>query len=231
MMSIRQALATEDSVGAPRVLGEQVVERLRRLIITGELAAGAHLVETDISGAFGVSRGPVREALRRLVNEGLVGSRRGRMYVIGLSRDDIDELYHLRRLLELDVLQLAIARPQADFSAAHDALEVMARARDARDPVAYAAADLDFHTAFYQAAAHRRLTDIWLMYRPTFADILAITNSEDRDLGPSYHDHSQLLEAIDSHDSIRAVSILNAHLDGSHRRLIAAHGRHVHPPQ
>lgn len=226
-MSIREALAAADTVGAPRMLSEQVVERLRRLIITGELAPGAHLVETDISAAFDVSRGPVREALRRLVNEGLVGSRRGRMYVIGLSPGDIDELYHLRRLLELDVLKLAIARPEADFSSARAALALMAEARDAHDPVAYAAADLEFHTAFYHASAHRRLTDIWLMYRPTFADILAVTNSEDRDLGPSYQDHVHLLEAIESLDSDRAVGILNAHLDGSHRRLLAAHGRHV----
>ncbi|WP_206715167.1 FCD domain-containing protein [Cellulosimicrobium arenosum] len=215
------------SVRPTPALGQHVVDHLRRLIITGELRAGTHLVEAQLSETFDVSRGPVRDALRQLETEGLVGSRRRGVFVIGLALDDIEELYLLRRLLELEAVRLCMAEPVVDYVAATSALERMAACAQQQDPEAFATADLDFHSAFYSASGHRRLEAIWQQYRPTFAGMLAVTNAEDRDLVPTYDDHVDLLRVIRAGEPSPAIALLEEHLDGSHRRMLAAYSRFV----
>lgn len=208
-------------------LGKHVVDHLRRLIITRELPAGTHLVEVQLSETFEVSRGPIRDALRQLEAEGLVGSRRRGVFVIGLSPDDIEELYMLRRLIEVQAVTLCIEGGSRTYDAAHAAVERMSRAADRQDSAEFANADLDFHSAFYAGTGRRRLDAIWQQYRPTFADVLAVTNAEDRDLGPTFQDHLDLLAAIENGDLDGAIRLLTAHLDGSQRRMLAAYSRFV----
>lgn len=74
-------------------LGLHVLSSLRRLIITGEIATGTHLIEAQLSESYAVSRGPVHDALKKLETEGLVESRRHGVFISGLSVDDIEELY------------------------------------------------------------------------------------------------------------------------------------------
>src|SRR5438105_268871 len=81
---------------------ETVRERIRTAILAGELPAGTKLVEADLARSFGVSRGPIREALRELSREGLVVDlpRRG-TFVCTLSQTDFLEVYAVREALEL----------------------------------------------------------------------------------------------------------------------------------
>jgi GntR family transcriptional regulator, gluconate operon transcriptional repressor len=218
------------SVRPAPALGQHVVDHLRRLIITGELRRGTHLVESQLSKMFDVSRGPVRDALRQLETEGLVESRRRGVFVIGLTLDDIEELYLLRRLLELQAVRLCMDAGSTDYAAASAALDRMRAAAEAQDPTAFATADLDFHSAFYEASGHRRLDAIWQQYRPTFAGMLAVTNAEDQDLAPTFDDHAALLQAVRADDSSRALALVEEHLDGSHRRMLAAYSRFVAEP-
>src|SRR5437764_11130394 len=81
-------------------LGTQLVEQLRALVLSDELVPGTHLVEGRLAEDFGVSRGPVRDALRQLEVEGLVETRKRGVFVRGLSDDDLRELYSLRGALE-----------------------------------------------------------------------------------------------------------------------------------
>lgn len=227
MSSVGSALARVGALDAPRMLGQRLVAQLRLLIVTGELAPGTHLVETELAQAFDVSRGPVREALSQLLTEGLVGARKGRTYVIGLAPDDVDELYHLRFLIEGEALRILSRRARKSFRELDRALEALHLAHETQDAATYAAADLDFHTAFYKASRHRRLTDVWLMYRPTFAGILTVTNAEDQDLRPSYDDHVVLLDAVKAADVDGALEVLNEHLEGSKERFLTAYKRQM----
>ena len=187
-------------IAPPVALGVHVTERLRREIVSGELAAGTHLVEGKLSELFGVSRGPIRDSLRRLEAEGLVESRRRGVYVLGLSLRDIDELYSLRTMLERESLQLAMRRD----------------------------ADLDFHTAFYAVAGHRRLGDVWGQYKPTFSAMLSVTNAQDaRDLHPTLSDHGRLFEALVAPDESAVMAQLAEHIEGSRRRMRRAHGQAI----
>lgn len=229
-MSLANSLG-RDSVAkaepAP-LLGSQVVDHLRRLIITQQLAAETHLVEAQLSESFAVSRGPVRDALRQLEAEGLVQSRKRGVFVVGLTHADIDELYVLRALLEEQATRMCATRTTAlNFASAHTALRAMRAAADEQDPIAFAMADLDFHTCFYTLCGNRRLAAVWQQYRPTFAGILSVTNAEDSDLHPTLDDHRDLLRAVESGDEEQAVLLLRTHLDGSRARMTAAYARYV----
>lgn len=91
-------------------LGDQVADALRRLIVSGELAAGTRLVEIPLAEQFGVSRGPIREAFVRLESEGLLTTGRRGAFVVGMTDDDIDELYSLRETIEQFAVGLIVAR-------------------------------------------------------------------------------------------------------------------------
>ena len=143
----------------PLAMGEQIAHQLRVGIITGSIADGTHLTEDALATRFDVSRGPIRDALRQLQSEGLLESRRKRLYARALGIEGIEELYELREALETLAIRLAIARASSkEWDALQVVVDQMRAAGEVGDFNAFASADMDFHTAFYdllseQAAA------------------------------------------------------------------------------
>lgn len=222
--------ASLPAVLPPPALGVHVVQSLRRLVITGEIAPGTHLVEAQLSDSYAVSRGPVRDALRQLETEGLVESRRRGVFVIGLSVDDIEELYSLRQVLEREaVTRCARVDVDLDWTPARDALSAMAGTGESGDVLKFAEADLDFHSVFYTLSGHRRLESIWQQYRPTFAGMLSVTNTVDRDLGPIVRDHEDLLQAVVDRRHQDSLALQQAHIEGSRGRMLTAYRQHGPP--
>jgi GntR family transcriptional regulator of gluconate operon len=204
-------------------LGTQVLDQLRALVVRGDLAPGTHLVEGKVAEEFGVSRGPVRDALRQLEIEGLVEPRSRGVSVRGLDDDDLRELYALRGALEgLAIRQTIARRASVDWSVLDTAVEAMWQAADARDPARFAAADMDFHSAFYDLCGNRRLAAAWATHRPLFAAVLDVTNTRDRDLHPTAQDHADLAELIRAGAAEPVLATLDAHLTGSQERMRAS---------
>ena len=120
---------------APRALYEEVAEHLRQRIFTHQLQPGSWIDELKIAEEFGISRTPLREALKVLATEGLVTMkmRRG-AYVTEVSQKDLLQVYHLLALLESDAAaELAAAATDAqiaELQALHDALEATVGDRD-----------------------------------------------------------------------------------------------------
>lgn len=216
------------AIAPPPALGKHVLDELRRRIITGELAVGTHLVEKRLSQTFDVSRGPIRDALRQLETEGLVESRRRGVYVIGLTTEDLAELYSLRQVLEAEAVRLCMnLETGIDATDARHALDQMRDAAENSDPVTFASADLAFHSSFYAQSGHRRLASFWEQYRPTFADMLGVTNTVDGDLRPTYRDHEDLLRIIQTGEVEQVMPKLRTHIEGSHDRMLAAYRRYL----
>lgn len=205
-------------------LGDRVAHSLRELIIGGGLEAGTHLVEESLAERFGVSRGPIRDALRILEAEGLLESRKRGVFVTGLTDADVEELYSLRQSLESLAVRLAMRSAQS-WDRAGDALERMEKAARMGDPGAFSDADMDFHTEFYRMSRHRRITAVWEQYRPTFTVILDVTNAQGRDLASSAAAHARLLELARAGDEDAALAALTDHLDGARDRLRRAIAR------
>lgn len=203
-------------------LGAQVARVLRQRIVRGELAPGARLTEEALAEEFAVSRGPVRDALTQLSFEKLVEVQRPRgVYIVGLTSDDVDQLYSLRGALE----QLALSRAMRvdddeRWQPMVEAVQRMAEAADAGDHAAFVTADLDFHSQIYALADHPRLEGAWNQYLPTFTALLEVTINHDEDLHESSDDHVTLLDVMRTGAPEDAAAVLSAHLDGARERML-----------
>jgi GntR family transcriptional regulator, gluconate operon transcriptional repressor len=183
-------------------LGDEVAQMLRRAIISGELDSGTHLVESVLSERFQVSRAPIREALRELESEGLVESRRRGVYVKGLTRQDVWELYNLRTMLEGAAVELAVSRfGEDDIAALRGHLRTMATAASTGQRSDFAKADMGFHTELFERIGHRRLLRVWQSFVETYRVILEITDTENPDLEAVVVDHEHIVAAIERRDA------------------------------
>jgi DNA-binding GntR family transcriptional regulator len=150
-------------VVAHRTIHEQVYEAMYQAILQGKLEPGARLSESALSAAFGVSRGPVREAIRRLESEGLLLTRAHRdTHVISLSGPDVIELYSVRAVLEGYAAVSALATLRAEYlPVMQRELEDLDRAAMAQDWDSVAVLDAQWHNHITAAAANGRLTALW----------------------------------------------------------------------
>lgn len=140
-----------------------IARTLRRGISDGSFPPGAQLGEAALARSLGVSRGPLREAMQRLTQEGLLVSHRHRgLFVADLVPEDVEDMYLLRTTIEtaaLDrVLELGLGESTAD--ALDTAVDAMAELADEPRSVAMVAADLDFHHTLVEAARSPRLSRV-----------------------------------------------------------------------
>jgi DNA-binding GntR family transcriptional regulator len=144
---------------SPRALYEEVAELLRQRIFQRELEPGSWIDELKIAEAYGISRTPLREALKVLAAEGLVTMkvRRG-AYVTEVSERDLSDVYHLLGLLEADaagVVAIAATLPQTEaLQALHRDLETSARP-DQQDRERFFEINEQFHMLLLEIANNR----------------------------------------------------------------------------
>lgn len=209
-----------DTVRRGAALGEQVADIIRRRIVHGELTKGDRLTEESVADEFGVSRGPVRDAVSQLVYEGLVELRRPRgIYIKGLTGEDIEQLYSLRAALEQLAVKRAMAADDARWKPAEELTDQMARAADSGDHGAFYRADVSFHSMFYELANHPRLLATWRQYEPTFTALLDVTINHDEDLHESAQSHRALYDTIRSGDAEAVARELDDHLRRAEERM------------
>lgn len=221
LFTVNRGDVVANSISRPEALGVQIANVLRKRIVRGELAPGERITEEGLAEEFNVSRGPIRDALTQLTSERLVRVTRPRgVFVVGLSGDDIDQLYSLRDALE----QLAVSRAmrvtdESRWATTAASVDSMVAAADAGDHKAFLAADLDFHTSLYALADHPRLEAAWRLYLPTFETLLEITVNHDQDLHESANAHVALYELMRSGDTEAAARELRIHLQQAEDRM------------
>jgi DNA-binding GntR family transcriptional regulator len=150
--------------GPPESRKIWLVRALREAIATGELRPGTRLVERDISSRTGVSRGPVREALAQLEQEGLVVSHTYRgAEVLGVSQEEVEQiLVPTRVVLEQFAFRHAIPRlDSADFARLHELVEAMSTAALADDHESIVEADIQFHELVIVKSGWPHCEQIW----------------------------------------------------------------------
>ena len=192
-------------------LGEQIAHLLRVEIITGAIPDGTHLAEDALATRFDVSRGPIRDALRQLGNEGLVESRRKRLYVRALTFESVEELYELRGALEALALKLAIERAtEEEWASLQGIVDRMREAGERGDTGMFAEADMDFHTAFYVFSRNHRLLEAWRQYQRTFAVLFEVSDTPD--IIAATDDHQGFLDVLSHRDVDASRLRLDQHL-------------------
>ncbi len=143
----------------PPTTQQAVLDELRELLRSGRLRPGDHIVQDRLAGELGISRVPLREALRALLGEGQLRYAAHRGYVVSeLSFDDLAEVYRIRDLLEPEALRAAVFRMSSTDVERIVALEqeVLAAAAEA-DVVAMSRANRDFHLALVAPCGRPRL--------------------------------------------------------------------------
>jgi len=198
---------------SPRALYQDVAERLRQQIFARQLEPGSWIDELKLCAEFGISRTPLREALKVLAVEGLVTMkvRRG-AYVTEMSRDDVAQVYHLLALLESDaigeVASKATDTQRAELRALHDRLERSARQRDA-----YFATNEQFHLKLLEIAGNRWRTQIVADLRKVMKLNRHHSLFKQGRLADSLAEHRALMAAIEQRQPAQATRLMRAHFD------------------
>ena len=197
-----------------RVFREEIREKLIEDILNGRLAPGSRIVETRIAQQFGVSQGPVREALRDLELFGFVVSSPFRgTQVRQISTDDLLEIYPIRAALEGVAARSATLALDDDMvKQLEEALEAMRRAAARDDAHAQAGADAAFHHIIIKAAGNRMLEHVWQSMRLSITTCVtyAVTH---RSLHEITERHVPLLAALQSRDPNVAEAEIRKHIE------------------
>ncbi len=207
-------------------LGAQVYDLLRDRILRGEIAGGSRLVQESLSEEMGISRIPIRDALKRLETDGLVvGDEIGRYTVVPFTSQDADEIYAIRRRLEPYAAEVAarVMTPEAlaDIRSLNDELAVAARRRQIDR---YIDLNVKFHLAIYEASGLRRLVRIirslWLGVPPLTPILL-----EGR-IKRSQKEHEEIVSRLEARDGPGAAAALDHHIEIAGVELVETIGAH-----
>ena len=196
-----------------RSLRETVVEALRQLIIDGELAAGERLVEERLAERLGVSRNPIREAIRTLESMGLVDviPRRG-AYVVDLDLTDIRLMQEVRGTLDRWIVQAAAVRhDDADLAELDECLRLGREATERGDLVAAAEQHRAFHLAIEAATKNPYATVALNPLRQRAELVFAMLVHHRGPVG--WHDHEAIRNAIARRDVTQAATLMGQHVD------------------
>jgi DNA-binding GntR family transcriptional regulator len=198
---------------ARQALYLEVAERLRQMIYDRRLAPGSWIDELHLCEGLGISRTPLREALKVLAAEGLVTMkvRRG-AFVAEVSHEDVRQVYQLLALLESDaaaaVAREASGEELAELRALHERLE-----RQVRQHQAFFAANEAFHLRLLQLARNRWREQLVQDLRKVMKLNRHHSLFKRGRLTESLAEHRALMEALEARDPVRAAALMRAHFD------------------
>lgn len=199
--------------GIPRQTAhEQVLEQLRGAILGGALAPGTPLVLAELSTQLGVSRTPIREAIRDLAGEGLVDFDSYRSSIVHApTLAEAQEVYELRLVLEPFAVRRAVERiSDEQIARATTVHKTMLRTSDLG---AWVQLNRDFHAVLLEAADSPRLLAIITSLRNAAAIQVALSiRAEVSQLDEANREHGLILEAYDQRDADLTVELTERHL-------------------
>lgn len=195
-------------------LGGRVYHRIREDILNGTYKPDEELREIAIGKALGVSRTPVREALRQLELEGLVYiiPNKG-AYVKGITEEDIRDIYMIRSRLEGLSARLAAEKITPEQLANLDEVIYLAEyhAANGHNEKVFEM-DSKFHELLYEACGSRQLHHLLSDYHHYVQKVRKLSVAKDVRAGQSTHEHKMILEAIREHDPEKAEKLAREHI-------------------
>jgi DNA-binding GntR family transcriptional regulator len=206
------AAKTSTPTRIPRdTFASMTLERIRSNVIEGVLTPGSQLNEVELAATFGVSRGPVREALQRLIQEGLLRSEPHRgVFVPVMSAEDIDDIYLAREALESAAVRriTGTSRAASAYKALDKIVRGMEAAKNADDWKTVANLDMDFHTALVAAADSNRLERMFTTVISETRLCLRMLTSAFKGRDDLVQEHREISELIRAENTTAAVEAL-----------------------
>ena len=195
-----------------------VHEQIRLAILSGEFAAGQPLVEADLANRFGVSKTPVREALKALASQGVVllSTFKG-ANVSTVTPNMINDVFGVRGLLEPSAVAATV---QAGFDSGH-ARDLLDRARTTDDEAQRSLLNREFHRAMYAGCDNALLVEILDALRDRTALISVTLWRSERSWEREADEHEELWKAASDGDVERARALTREHIEQFHVRCTA----------
>lgn len=215
----------ESSSPEVRTLAERVFQQLQDAIVRGELVPGSKITEPGLSRTYGISRGPLREAMRRLEAHRLiervphVGAR-----VVKLSMTELLELFDVREALESMAARLAAEHmTAAEIAGLREVLSMHERQADLKKGEAYfqREGDLDFHYRIVQGSHNRMLVtmlcdDLYYLVRLYRTQFSASGTRPQR----AFVEHHRIVDAIESGDAELSELLMRRHVSASRANVV-----------
>ncbi|MBE7383546.1 MAG: GntR family transcriptional regulator [Leptolyngbya sp. SIO1E4] len=208
-------------------LHEQTYQALRIHILSGELAAGDRLVETHLAKQLGVSRTPVREAIRQLQREGLVAADPGGgIRVITVSTQDAVHLYNCRIALEKAAIQAACTHASDEMLQQLEltitqAERAVQRQTSTLNTFEMLNLDYQFHRHIAESAGNPWLTDLLDQVFDKMMLLRVQTTRSNPKVLEICTEHRKIYRAIESRSLPTAMATIEAHLEASKQRVVA----------
>jgi DNA-binding GntR family transcriptional regulator len=201
-------------------VADQVAAVVRQRILTGELRPGTALQEVQLASALGVSRNTMREAVRILALEGLLRRNLHRSLAVAqLSRDDVREIYHLRRMLEIHAVMAARTPAPETLRALKTAVDDYEQAVRARDWVRAVATDFHFHGLLIRFLGNQRLEVIHQKVIGELRMGMVLVDRVHDDPAALVPVHSKIVQLLSQHKLKACAALLTQHLEDSETRL------------
>ncbi|MCD7736997.1 MAG: GntR family transcriptional regulator [Lachnospiraceae bacterium] len=204
-------------------LRDVVFQTLRQAILRNEIKPGERLMEIHLAQKLGVSRTPVREAIRMLELEGLVTTipRKGAV-VADITISDLEDVLEVRLALEELAVQNVCRRITQEQLEGMRCLADEFRESLKKDDVdAYAQADMKFHDAIYNATGNRRLVQILNNLREQMYRYRMEYLKDKSSHQILVREHAEILQALEAHDERKAMEATSRHIDRQKEHIIA----------
>ena len=209
-------------------LAESAYEKLRGQILSGERVHGERLTEVEVAADLGISRTPVREALRRLAAEGLVDVSLNRGASLARwGSADLQEIFDLRTILESDAAKRATTRAGSEVIAVLDEVcqemdEIFANLDGISSLRSLAELNRRFHSTIIEAADSPRLSSIIDSLTHVPVVMQTFTQYSPHALARSLQHHREIVDAMRARDASWAESVMRAHIIAARYEVLGA---------
>lgn len=205
-----------------RMLSDQVATLLVRELIFGRLHPGQRINEADLARQLGISRNPIREAIRRLEERGLLVavSRKG-TFVRTFLRDDVDDIFSFRVVVERFAVEQALPRmTDADIDRIASFVDAMEAAAHAVDEMAFVENDLAFHLEICRLSNNRQTLHAFTNIQAEVQMLIMLAERQFDSLMAAAVDHWPVVEALRTRDADKATDAITHHIRDSWRHLL-----------
>ncbi len=194
-------------------LGQEATLFLRKMLLDGQFTAGERLVEDRIAQELGISRTPLREALHRLAQEGILEKRAGGGYIVrSLQRVEIEDAITIRAMLESHAAQLAVERiTKEQKKSLRKNLKNFRKAKEKNNLTSLVELNEEFHNILREGAHSPLLTQL-LQELDCVVERMLRPVISTHEIQWSDDDHLRILECIESNDQTGASEAMRAHV-------------------
>jgi len=202
-------------------LADQVFERLETNILSGKYNRGDVMTEGKFADDLGVSRTPVREALRRLEQEHVIEMTARGIMILGVTEKDLADIYEIRLSIEgIAASRAAVSDNQEIFAQLKEALDLQAYYVEKKDPDRIKFQDSLFHETLYRLSGSTVLYDTLLPLHKKVQKFRRVAVQSESRAEASLAEHRAIFEAIEKKDADAAAKAMKAHIENARNHIL-----------